>query len=491
MNGTTNVGVFRALDFIPSGALVFDQSFIIQFWNTTFENWTQENREDVVGQCLLDKFPHLGKRIYRDRFQETLEIGSKAIFSSQMHKYLIPCPLGDGKFRQQECYVYPFSTEDQSFAVMHAEDVTSVVERSSQLRNLSKLKDRFLAATSHDLRSPLNIILGFADILSRDKNLDQEGRDDVTIIRHSGESLLEMVDDLLELSKLQSQKKHSKTQPKMQKCKIAETIHSSVQVNQPLADKKNIHLDLQMTINANALVLANKLDLTKAFTTLISNAVILANPNSKMKIGVSERSQHFFIMLSYNGQVIPDDRISHVFEMYSRVIMDSPTEKNTGLGLSLVKSIIQYHGGQISANNRSNHEGTTFTLTLPVLAESQITQAKHFLVIDPTPSSRQNFSLLLESTLHGLEFCTSQDELEKKLETKRFDLIFLDVDHPQLQQIIEKLNHSKNLPPIVACSSNVNDLNNLSSQLVVASVSALTKPLVKEELLKVIQTLMQ
>ncbi|HEY9836993.1 MAG TPA: PAS domain-containing protein, partial [Vampirovibrionales bacterium] len=96
---------FGILDRVPVGACVLREDFIVLFWNSCLEDWTKIAKSEIVGKNLGDRFPHLIQPKYHHRLQQVFEGGPPTIFSSQLHKHLIPAPLPDGEFRIQHTTV--------------------------------------------------------------------------------------------------------------------------------------------------------------------------------------------------------------------------------------------------------------------------------------------------------------------------------------------------------------------------------------------------
>ncbi len=121
---------FALLDHSPIGHLILRQDQVVLFWNRCLESWTGIAREKIVGTCILEHFPHLGTAKYASRIEEIFKGGPPAVFSSQLHKYVIPAALPGGKLRFQYTVVtaVPAATEGKFHAMFAIQDVTSLTE---------------------------------------------------------------------------------------------------------------------------------------------------------------------------------------------------------------------------------------------------------------------------------------------------------------------------------------------------------------------------
>lgn len=134
---------FGILDRVPVGACVLRSDFIVLFWNSCLEDWTKIPKNEIVGKNLGDRFPHLTQPKYHHRLQQVFEGGPPTIFSSQLHKHLIPAPLPDGEFRIQHTTVTGVKSFDSQgfYALLAIEDVTDLTRR---LHDYRSMRDRAL-----------------------------------------------------------------------------------------------------------------------------------------------------------------------------------------------------------------------------------------------------------------------------------------------------------------------------------------------------------
>lgn len=136
-NESNNPGNFEMFEYIPLGVFVLRSDFVVLFWNSLIEEWTGINRNSIVGAKILDHFPNLGSRKYLDRLNTIFSGGPPIVFSSQLHKHIIPSPLSNNRFRIQHTTVVALLSSGEDFHALFAiQDVTDMTERIHSYRRL-------------------------------------------------------------------------------------------------------------------------------------------------------------------------------------------------------------------------------------------------------------------------------------------------------------------------------------------------------------------
>ncbi len=237
-----------------------------------------------------------------------------------------------------------------------------LAKKNNELERLNKLKNQFLGMAAHDLRNPLGVIMSLSEIiLEEDKNISEESTSFLIKIDYLANFMLSLVTNLLDITSIES---GSMTLNKTN-FDIVTLIRDSVSLNKPLADKKTITLKLissqkEIFINADQ----NKID--QIITNLITNAIKFSNPNTTTQISILSDSDKARIIIKDQGQGIPTDELDRLFKPFSKTSVKSTAgEKSTGLGLMIVKKIVEGHYGTITVESEVNL-GTTFTIELPI-----------------------------------------------------------------------------------------------------------------------------
>lgn len=229
-------------------------------------------------------------------------------------------------------------------------------EKVSKLEEMDKLKDHFIAVCSHDLRGPLNIVLGLSNILSEDEEVSQEVREMASQIYSSSNVLLSMVNDLLDLSEVQMQK----NKMRIESVNLCALIKDLINKNQVTNDK-NIHFVFEAT-RKDVFVLGNDSLLIRLFQNLLSNAYKFTDRNGRIYIRVKVLKNNIDVEIEDTGIGMPAEFLDKIFEAMSGIgRRGTEGEKSTGIGMSIVKEIADNHGATIKVRSEVG-VGTVFTV---------------------------------------------------------------------------------------------------------------------------------
>ncbi|MBE0617038.1 MAG: GAF domain-containing protein, partial [Proteobacteria bacterium] len=233
---------------------------------------------------------------------------------------------------------------------------------NTRLRELDRLKSDFLSTVSHELRTPLTSIRSFSEILLRyDVDNAEQRRKFMGIINAEAERLSRMINELLDLSKIEAGKVEFNPEP----VGVEQAIHKALDVARPLFAEKGI-LGRPDVERGLTLVLADPDRLQQVLANLLSNATKFAPPESEVRVAARRRGDYAVFSVSDRGQGIPPSRLDEVFERYRQVRdpqKDHPL--GTGLGLSISREIVLRMGGQIWVESEPG-QGTTFSFTVPL-----------------------------------------------------------------------------------------------------------------------------
>jgi two-component system, OmpR family, sensor histidine kinase VicK len=246
----------------------------------------------------------------------------------------------------------------------------------SDRKAIERMKDEFIAVVSHELRTPLTSIHSSLKILTTGTlgNLSEKGQRMLQIADEQTERLVRLVNNVLDLQRIQS----GKVKMHKQACKATDLMIEAVQTMQPMAQEQQIKLLVEPV---TLLVWADHDYILQTLTNLISNAIKFSHPNSTVWLSASKEqtnshpNQHKTISyitfaVKDRGQGIPSDRLEVIFERFQQVdSSDSRKKGGTGLGLAICRQIVEGHGGQIWAESRME-QGSTFFFTLPELVQS-------------------------------------------------------------------------------------------------------------------------
>lgn len=233
---------------------------------------------------------------------------------------------------------------------------------AKKLEKANKLKDQFLAACSHDLKSPLTGIIGYSEVLLLDKSLQGETREFVQSIHSSGKHLLHIISDILALRIMQLETQSIKL---LTKKNVEEMISSVVETHRPLAESKGIRLTFSNSADLFFQIMGDAHHLALAIGNLISNSIKFTPRGGSVlvSVGVSMETSTVVFQISDTGIGIPKKQISKL--MYSSSGFSrkgTNNEESTGIGLEVVKQVAHEHDAILSVESEEGR-GTTFYLS--------------------------------------------------------------------------------------------------------------------------------
>ena len=232
---------------------------------------------------------------------------------------------------------------------------------NEELEGLSKEKDAFLAVLTHDMRTPLTSIKGYGSIL-RDRELDRTQQEHIAkVILRSQDTLLDIVNNLLEIGKMQS---GMPVLLERSSFDLALVVKGAVESLETLAMEKRITLHFD-PVPSPVEVTADDKKIQRVVTNLISNAIKYTPDEGEVFIETAVNGKYAVIDIRDTGYGIPADELPFIFDRYSRVKKHQSIAIGTGLGLAIVKSLVEAHNGEISVTSEENI-GSTFTVKLPI-----------------------------------------------------------------------------------------------------------------------------
>lgn len=235
---------------------------------------------------------------------------------------------------------------------------------NKELAALNRHKSQFLATMSHELRTPLTSIIAFAELLQQQlPETDQVNRQNVEEIRNSGENLLVLINDLLDLAQIEA----GRYRLRPETMDLVDVINSVERVITPLARQKDIEFTTEFLTEV-PLVKADPEKIRRAVLNLADNAVKFTPQGGKVHISVDfdEENQEILIAVSDTGIGIKEEDLSYVFERFRQVdSSDARRYRGSGLGLALTKELMEMHHGWVKVTSEVN-KGSTFTLGLPL-----------------------------------------------------------------------------------------------------------------------------
>ncbi|MCF8130740.1 MAG: response regulator, partial [Deltaproteobacteria bacterium] len=319
--------------------------------------------------------------------------------------------------------------------------------RGRDLTELNQMKGKLLAVCSHDLRSPLNGILGFADLLLEKEYLEAEDKEGLTHIKTSGNLLLALVNDILDLSKARSEQVELELEP----LSLSEVIRNSISSLKHIAVRKGQELHLEDHC-PQAQILGNASGLGRVFNNLLSNAIKFTPEKGTIRVAIEPGPEgKVLAKVIDTGIGIKAEKIPYLFDPFTRTSQSGTGgEQGTGLGMSIVKEILEKHGVPIEVKSEAG-KGTSFSLTFvlsgKIPAQSPDAAELPFLTGPLPVREKAHLKILLaEDNLvnrklgekmlakEGHQVTTAKDGEEAltlyTATPEAFDLVFMDIQMP-------------------------------------------------------------
>ena len=239
--------------------------------------------------------------------------------------------------------------------------------QNEHLAALNDQKNQFLGMAAHDLRNPLGIIQGFSTLLMEAGELPEEQRQQLLDrIRASSEFMLQLVDDLLDITAIES----GKLELRIESVAVSRIFQACVDLNTIPASQKQITVDTQIA-DGLPRVSVDPAKMEQVVNNLVSNAIKFSHAGSRVLLQARPGGDPRMVELSVTdqGQGVPADELEKLFQPFQKSsVRATAGEKSTGLGLTIVRRIVEEHGGQIQVQSEVG-KGTTFTITVPTGAQ--------------------------------------------------------------------------------------------------------------------------
>ncbi|MDZ8189332.1 MAG: response regulator [Nostoc sp. ChiSLP02] len=350
--------------------------------------------------------------------------------------------------------------------------LTSLQQQADQLRQANCIKDEFLAVLSHELRSPLNPILGWAKILQTTQQDAAKTEYALKTIERNAKLQAQLIEDLLDVSRILQGKLNLNTVP----VSLTFTIKAALETVQLAAEAKSIQIETIFEPNIGQ-VLGDSGRLQQVIWNLLANAIKFTPQGGRVEVRLEKVNEvdihpleYAQIVVSDNGRGISADFLPYVFD-YFRQADGTTTRKfgGLGLGLAIVRHLIELHGGTVEAASPGEGQGATFTVKLPLIPTAKLDgddtvsdNSSEFnfnglqtLLVDDDRDSREFIAFLLEQYGARVTEANSASEALSSWQEAKFDLLISDIGMPDIDgyTLIRQIrnhapNSSKEIPAI-------------------------------------------
>jgi PAS domain S-box-containing protein len=408
---------------------------------------------DVIGKPVREALPEVEGQGFFELLDNVFQTG-EAFTGRELPIQLQREPEGPLEQRFVDFVYQPIFEADRSISGIfaHGVDITEQVRARKDAEDANRAKDEFLATLSHELRTPLNAILGWSRMLS-DAKLDEEirARGLETIQRNT---LLQsqLIDDILDVSRIISGKLRLEVRP----VELSSVVESAIESILPAAQAKEIRLQSVLDSH-NCLISGDVNRLQQVIWNLLSNAIKFTPKGGRVQVRLERVNSHVEIIVTDTGMGIPPEVLPHVFERFRQA--DSATTRKhggLGLGLAIVRHLVEMHGGTVQVESHGEGKGATFTVKLPLIAlrsaetlpeksnERKHPTAEeglvfdcapeleglHVLIVDDDPDGRVLVTTVLEQCGAKVSAVGSASEALSALQKLRPDVLISDIGMP-------------------------------------------------------------
>ncbi len=355
---------YRTLVGAASDAVISTDSLgSIVFWNKAAENIFGYSADEVVGKQLTRIMPERSRQARQRGLGRMISTGESRAIGKTVEKVGLK---KDGSEFPLELSLARWKVGAGIFFTAIVRDITERKQAEEALRELDRMKSEFISNTSHELRTPLHSIQGFTKLMMQGKVPDPKTQKEfLTIIDKQSEQLGQMIDDLLDMSRIES----GRFQIQKRRLSIKGIIHNALESFHSPANEKGIVISEDIPAILPK-VEVDKKRLNQVMANLLSNAIKFSPGGGDILVKAEDRDNWLLVQVADHGIGIPKEAIPRLFERFYRV-EDLDSAGGAGLGLHIAKQIIQTHGGRIWVESEFG-KGSTFYFTLPKLPRKRV-----------------------------------------------------------------------------------------------------------------------
>lgn len=501
---------YLAFEAAPSGYIIVDQEGIIKYVNYETERIFGYNRDELLGrdvEILIPEKSRNAHRAYRKKFRHEepyprrLGVGRR-LYGLRKDKVEVPIEAGLSPLRQNGEFLILTSiielTEQEK------------LEREAQLRmqaeEAARVKDEFLSILSHELRTPLNVILGWVRLLKRRKSNLQELERGLKAIEEGARAQAYLISDLLDISRISS----GKLRLEITDVDLGSVLVAAIDTVFPPMKEKKLVLEKSIAEKIPR-IKGDPGRLQQCIWNILTNSIKFTPPNGTIRINLRCVKDRIELAISDTGQGIEKDFLPVIFERF-RQANSSNTRMygGLGLGLAIVRHLVELHGGTITAASAGKNCGSTFTISLPVTHTCYETPALsgasqkgnmvllgrcRILVVEDDLQSRELLRNLLEDAGATVVSVGSVDEALLAIQERIPDVIISDIAMPiksgfDLIKSLRASAQSENRTiPAIALTAFAEEKDRLDA-LSAGFQAHLAKPIDEALLLKIISDLL-
>jgi PAS domain S-box-containing protein len=359
-------------DFAPDGYLVTDTDGKILEANRAAANLLQVSKNYLIGKPLINFIPKEERQTFRHQLlslynRERIQEWEFTLQPNKGNIFYCNISISTIYNSEDEPVGWRWLVRDITSRKQAEEELRLIENQNLQLEEATKIKTQFLAHVSHELRTPMNAILGFSQLLllKHHHQLVPDSRNMVQRIINSGKELLKLIEDILDLSRIEAKK----IELKPQEFNLSELITVTTEELRPLADQKNLTLVVKVN-NHNIKIFNDYHRLRQVFVNLLSNAIKFTD-NGEVVVELQQLEQYqVALVVKDTGIGIAQPDLQNIFQEFWQVNQTTTRKHSgTGLGLAITKQLVELMNGTITVESKLG-EGSTFRVMFPNTLEA-------------------------------------------------------------------------------------------------------------------------
>lgn len=445
------------------GIITIDDRGIIEMANPKALEIFAYTAEELEGKNISTLMPK-AMRSQHDQYLKHSEIHAPKIINKARELQGL---RKDGSVFPMELNVSPMTLNGVKKYIGVLHDITSrkntlaaITAAKHEAENANKAKSQFLSSMSHELRTPLNAVLGFTQLLQEDQDapLNEDQNDSLGHIYSAGQHLLNLIDEVLDLSKIES----GKINIAHDSINLIKLLKQSLELISPQARRSQITLVNKCPAEESVFVLADTFRLNQVFSNLLTNAIKYNQIHGSISVWLSQNNNKVRIYVKDTGGGIPDEMMKDLFIPFNRLGAEQSGIEGTGIGLTISKMLVEMMGGTIGVENIYG-KGCTFWVELDRAEINDVTKTTEALSIHPEHKQQKTPSIALlyiednpanrllmkkiintHTDFNYVEACTGTEGVESALKIKP-QIILLDINLPDMDgyEVFEQLQQNK------------------------------------------------
>ncbi|HEX7294629.1 MAG TPA: PAS domain S-box protein, partial [Pyrinomonadaceae bacterium] len=360
------------LDAVEEAVIATDLNGKIIYWNSFAEHLYGWASQEVLGADIVEIVPALSSKdhaaIVLEQLREGQSWSGEMILQRRDGSQFLGAITDSPIFNEKGELIGIVGVSSDITEQKRAEEERAQLLERERLARLeaeaaNRLKDEFLATLSHELRNPLNVVIGYSEILRRSEDTKNSfvGKA-AEVIRRNALAQSQLVSDLLDLSRLQM----GKLAITRQTVSVSTIVGDAIETVRSEAEAKNISLKL-VAPKESLVVDGDPVRLGQIVWNLLNNAVKFTPPGGEITIALGDNKNRATLSISDTGQGIAPEFLPYVFEIFRQADASSSRRQGgLGIGLALVKQLVELHGGEVKAESEGLGKGAKFTVSLPL-----------------------------------------------------------------------------------------------------------------------------